>query len=98
MPPTPRGGCPTPTAAPERSQTEQKAKVVPAAGVVNFVDAHVVVENRDHEGDGGDDAMPEAPPESGHSPILVGRVSQFIRASRATGQHHQHEHQTYHYQ
>src|SRR3970040_1701998 len=53
------------TTGPARSATEEdagaehEAEVVPVPVVVDLVEVHVVGEQRDDEGDGGDEAVPE---------------------------------------
>jgi len=60
---TPSG--PVPTASEEDHHPQQEAQVVEVSGVVGLVDAHAVEEQRAHEREQNDEAVPEAEPEAG---------------------------------
>ena len=63
---------------PQRDEkTENKAKVIPAAVVVNLVYGNAVAEETDDEGDNDDQSVPKTGPESGgfgKIHVIVGRA------------------------
>lgn len=81
---------PTPGAAEEPAGedagSDDEAQVVPAAVVVGFVDVDVVVEQRDNEGDGRDDAVPQPQPEPGDLASRAEGVQSGVRSGRAAGE------------
>ncbi len=60
----------TPAATEQDAGTHDEAEVVPTAVVVNLVDVHVGLEQRDDEGDGRDHAVPQPEPEPGDVEVL----------------------------
>ena len=48
----------------EDSGSQHEAEVVPVAAVVDFVEIHIVREEGDDEGEGGDDPVPQAKQEA----------------------------------
>ena len=54
-----------PSAAEEAHEAEEVSEVVPGAIVVDVIDVQVFHEQREQEDEWGDEALPEAEPESG---------------------------------
>ncbi len=95
FPSAPTGVCCS-TAAPAENnhKAEDKAEVIPAARVVDFIDRHVVGEKRDDKGDRRDKTMPETVQEAPRPFFFAdGPAELRIGAGRATGQHNQHHNQ-----
>ena len=63
-------------------QTQQKAKVIPAAVVIGFVDADVILEQGNDKGKWGDESMPHSQPKTSHFSFSIGKIDHFIGASR----------------
>ena len=63
----------------ENSGTNDKAKIVPESAVVDFIETHIPGKDRDDEGDGRNDPMPQAFPESGHLAFWVGLFFELVR-------------------
>src|SRR5215469_8448289 len=73
-------------AAKEARQPEQVAEVIPGSVVVNLIDGQVALEERSHENERCDKAMPDAKPETCDHVVLVGRSLKLIRGGSTPGQ------------
>src|SRR3989344_7732121 len=58
-----------PASSERTAGTEQEPEVVPAAAVVNLVEAHIVREERDDECDRRDHPVPQTEPEASDAPV-----------------------------
>ena len=65
---------------------EQEPEVVPAAAIVNLVEAHIVQEERDNECDRRDHPVPQTEPEASDAPIRGGDMRGGVWTSSATRQ------------
>src|SRR3989344_5021135 len=61
-----------PASTEQNPGAEYETEVVPAAVVVNLVEAHVVREERDDESDRRDHPVPETEPEASETPVRGG--------------------------
>lgn len=61
-----------PASTEQNPGAEYETEVVPATVVVNFVEAHIVREERDDEGDRRDHPVPQTEPEAGEAPVRCG--------------------------
>ena len=61
-----------PASSERAAGTEQEPEVVPAAVVVNLVEAHIVREERDDESDRHDHPVPQTEPEASEAPVRGG--------------------------
>ena len=66
--------------------SQHEAEIVPVAAVVDFVDVHVVIEERDDERNRRDDPMPQALPETGDDTARSGSARDAVRPGDATGE------------
>src|SRR6266481_1907791 len=63
--------------------TEEKAEIVPGAGVVHLVDGDLVVEERNDERKGQDEPVPQSKPKASCGAVRAGRILEDVR-SRST--------------
>jgi len=75
-----------PASSERTAGTEQEPEVVPATAVVNLVEAHIVREERDDEGDRCDQPMPQAKPEASDAPVRSGDMRGGVWTGGATRQ------------
>jgi hypothetical protein len=73
-------------AAEDAHEAEEVSEVVPGAVVVDLVDVEATLKERDDEDEGGDEALPEAEPESGDGVAGAGSALQVIGAGGAGGE------------
>jgi hypothetical protein len=76
-------------AAQDDRGAEQEPEVVPIAVVVHVVHANRRIEQRDDEGDRGDDPVPQTLPEARYRNAFGGLGGEFIGPRGATGQRNQ---------
>ncbi|MBC7746622.1 hypothetical protein H7Y40_01415 [Pedobacter sp.] len=60
--------------------TQEKSEVIPTAVVVHLVDAHAVVEERHHEGNRQNHAVPETQPPASNVTDRCGYIDDVVRA------------------
>jgi hypothetical protein len=65
----------------EKAGTDDKPKVIPESAVMHFIEADAFGEDRDDKGDGRNDPVPQAFPESGNLSFLVGLFLEIVRPS-----------------
>ena len=75
-----------PASSERTAGTEQEPEVVPAAAVVNLVEAHIVREERDDEGDRRDHPVPQTEQEASDTPVRSGDVRGGVGTGGATRQ------------
>jgi hypothetical protein len=69
--------------SPYHRGTEEKAEVVPGAGIVHLVNADLVVEKRNDERKRQDEPVPQPKPKAGYGTIRPRRILENVR-SRGT--------------
>ena len=75
-----------PASTKQNPGTEYETEVVPAAVVVNLIEAHVVREERDDEGNWRDHPMPQTEPEASDAPVRGGDMRGGIGTGGTTRQ------------
>jgi hypothetical protein len=80
-----------PASAQNNRRAQQKAEVIPIAVIVDVIYSHGRIEERYHESDGRDNALPKSLPETGKRDAFPWLIGELVGPGGATGEQSQYD-------